>query len=107
MDLFRRVAKVHRQQQPFGLNKLKIPPSAGFFLWLVQGPFMVGRVCVPVPIVAGMTRVLKIQELEFMRNAMDSRLRRYDVFFVLCTLISLMLKNIFTGLPCKLNVCSQ
>ena len=70
-----------------------------------------------------MTRVFKIQELEFMRNAMDSRLRgndkrtyeevdtglrRYDgVFFVLCTLISLMLKNIFTGLPRKLNVCSQ
>ena len=47
------------------------------------GPFMVGRVCVPVPIVAGMTRVLKIQEKDFMRNAMDTGLRRYDGFFCL------------------------
>ena len=44
---------------------------------------MVGRVCVPVPIVAGMTRVLKIQEKDFMRNAMDTGLRRYDGFFCL------------------------
>ena len=82
MDLFRRVAKVRQQRQPFGLNKLKIPPSAGFFLWLVQGPFMVGRVCVPVPIVAGMTRVFKVQEKGVVWNAMDSRLRRYDGVFL-------------------------
>ena len=68
MGLFRRVAKVRQQRQPFGLSKLKIPPSAGFFFcgwcrWLmIEASFMVGRVCVPVPIVAGMTRVLKIQE---------------------------------------------
>lgn len=42
------------------------------------GPFMVGRVCVPVPVVAGMTRVLKVQEKDFMQNAMDSRLRGND-----------------------------
>ena len=49
-----------------------------------------------------MTKVFKVQEKDFMRNAVDSRLRRYDGFF-LCTLISLMLKNIFTGLPRKLT----
>lgn len=31
MDLFRRVAKGLRILRLFGLNKLKIPPSAGFF----------------------------------------------------------------------------
>lgn len=43
---------------------------------------MVGRVCVPVPIVAGMTRGLKVQEKDFMRNAMDSRLRGNDGAFL-------------------------
>ena len=48
---------------------------------MIEASFMVGRVCVPVPIVAGMTRGGKIQELEFMRTTVDSRLRGNDGVF--------------------------